>query len=95
MIPDTDSPYNVKRVCDTEVTLRQLRRLESISERIRCARKRPEGPIPPCGIAQGARSCERTGGGKGALSRSAAILRVLPTAAETDYGHDMRLPFSG
>ena len=45
MIPDTDSPYNVKRVCDTEVTLRQLGRLEGISKRIRYARKRPGGPI--------------------------------------------------
>jgi len=44
MIPDTDSPYNAKRVSDTEVTPRQLRRLESISERIRYAGKRPEGP---------------------------------------------------
>jgi hypothetical protein len=53
MIPDTDSPYNVKRVCDTEVTLRQLRRLESISEPIGYARKRLGEGISR-GIAQGA-----------------------------------------
>ena len=46
-------------------------------------------------VAQGARSCENIVGGGGPLSRNAAILRVLPTAAETDYGHDIRLPFLG
>ena len=40
-------------------------------------------------------SCENFVGGEGPLSRNAAILRVLPTAAETDYGHDIRLPFLG
>ena len=53
---------------------------------------------PPSGrqnLAQGARSCENIVGGEGPLSRNAAILRVLPTAAETDYGHDIRLPFLG
>jgi hypothetical protein len=48
-----------------------------------------KGPEGRKSLAQGARSCERIGGGEGPLSRSAAILRVLPTAAETDYGHDI------
>jgi len=39
--------------------------------------------------------CERIGGGEGLLSRSATVLQVLPTAAETDYGHDMGFPFFG
>jgi len=46
-------------------------------------------------VARGDRSCENIVGGEGPLSRNAAILRVLPTAAETGYGHDIRLPFFG
>jgi|GEM_PF-1092892 hypothetical protein len=42
-------------VCAAEVRHWQIRRLERVTERIKCARERPGGgPIPPCGIAQGA-----------------------------------------
>jgi hypothetical protein len=34
---------------DAQVRLRQFRRLERVSGRIKCARERPVGPIPLCG----------------------------------------------
>ena len=59
-------------------------------------RARPIGPHAVAVLAaQQLGSCENIVGGEGPLSRNAAILRVLPTAAETDYGHDIRLPFLG